>query len=101
QSFKMRLRSTDDVKVLNHPSAWSFSRLLGILAAVAVFGLLLAAWNISLRSQVRGQTATIRTAMEAAEASARAKSEFLANMSHEIRTPMNGIIGMTDLALDT
>jgi signal transduction histidine kinase/ActR/RegA family two-component response regulator len=101
QSFKMRLRSTGDVEVLIRPSAWSFARLLWILAAVAAFGLLLAAWNVSLRRQVRGQTATIRTAMEAAEASARAKSEFLANMSHEIRTPMNGIIGMTELVLDT
>ena len=101
QSFKMRLRSTGDVEVLSRPSAWSFARLLGILAAVAAFGLLLAAWNVSLRRQVRGQTATIRTAMESAEASARAKSEFLANMSHEIRTPMNGIIGMTELVLDT
>jgi signal transduction histidine kinase len=100
-SFKMRLRSTGDVQVLKRPSAWSVARLMGILAAVAAFGLLSAAWNVSLRRQVRGQTATIRTAMEAAEASARAKSEFLANMSHEIRTPMNGIIGMTALALDT
>ena len=100
-SFKMRLRSTGDVQVLRRPSAWSFARLMGILAAVAAFGLLSAVWNVSLRRQVRGQTATIRTAMEAAEASARAKSEFLANMSHEIRTPMNGIIGMTELALDT
>ena len=99
--FKMRLRSTGDVQVLRRPSAWSLARLMGTLAAVAAFGLLSAAWNVSLRRQVRGQTATIRTAMEAAEASARAKSEFLANMSHEIRTPMNGIIGMTELALDT
>ena len=101
QSFKMRLRSTGDVEVLSRPSAWSFARLRWILAAVAAFGLLLAAWNVSLRRQVRGQTATIRAAMEAAEASARAKSDFLANMSHEIRTPMNGIIGMTELVLDT
>jgi signal transduction histidine kinase/CheY-like chemotaxis protein len=100
-SFKMRLRSTGDVQILRRPSAWSFARLMAILAAVATSGLLLAAWNVSLRRQVRGQTATIRTAMEAAEASTRAKSEFLANMSHEIRTPMNGIIGMTELALDT
>ena len=101
RSFKMRLRSTGDVQVLRRPSAWSFARLRGTLAAVAVLGLLSAAWNVLLRRQVRGQTATIRAAMEAAEASARAKSAFLANMSHEIRTPMNGIIGMTALALDT
>ena len=100
-SFKMRLRSSVDVRVLRRPSAWTFARLLAGLAAVATFGLMLAAWNVSLRRQVRGQTATIRTAMESAQTSARAKSEFLANMSHEIRTPMNGIIGMTILALDT
>jgi two-component system sensor histidine kinase/response regulator len=45
--------------------------------------------------------ATLRTAMNAAEAANRTKSEFLANMSHEIRTPMNGVIGMTELVLDT
>ena len=100
-SFKMRLRSTGDVEVIRRASAWSLTKLLGTLAAVAAFGLLSGAWNVSLRRQVRRQTATIRTAMEASEASARAKSEFLANMSHEIRTPMNGIIGMTELALDT
>jgi signal transduction histidine kinase/ActR/RegA family two-component response regulator len=97
----MRLRSAADVQVLRRPSAISFARLMWALAAVAAFALLSAAWNVSLRRQVRGQTATIRIAMEAAEASVRAKSEFLANMSHEIRTPMNGIIGMTALALDT
>jgi signal transduction histidine kinase/ActR/RegA family two-component response regulator len=101
QSFKMRLRSPGDVRILKSPSAWSFTRLIWVLATLAAFALLSAAWNVSLRRTVRGQTATIRTAMEAAEASATAKSEFLANMSHEIRTPMNGIIGMTDLALGT
>jgi len=100
-SFKMRLRSIGDVRVLNRRSPWSIARLMAILTAVAAFGMLSVIWNVSLRRRVRGQTATIRTAMEAAEASARAKGEFLANMSHEIRTPMNGIIGMADLALDT
>jgi PAS domain S-box-containing protein len=45
--------------------------------------------------------ASLRQAMEEAEAGSRAKSEFLANMSHEIRTPMNGIIGMSELVLDS
>ncbi|MBR6029680.1 MAG: response regulator [Clostridia bacterium] len=41
---------------------------------------------------------TLRSAMEAANASSKAKSDFLASMSHDMRTPMNGIIGMTAIA---
>ena len=43
----------------------------------------------------------LKSAMEAAQAAARAKSDFLANMSHEIRTPMNAVIGMTSLLSET
>ncbi len=45
--------------------------------------------------------ATLRQAMEAAEASSLAKSRFVANMSHEIRTPMNGILGMAYVLQDS
>ncbi len=101
-TLRMRLRSADDdIRVVHRAWSWSFARLFWILGVLGTVALLSVAWSLSLRRTVRQQTATIRSAMEAAQSSARAKSEFLANMSHEIRTPMNGIIGMTDLALDT
>lgn len=49
----------------------------------------------------RKRADALRTAKEAAEASAQAKGEFLANMSHEIRTPMNAILGLTELMQKT
>jgi signal transduction histidine kinase/CheY-like chemotaxis protein len=100
-SLRLRLRSAADIRVVRRAWTWPVARLLWSLGVLAVVLLLSVGWSLSLRGTVRRQTATIRTAMEAAQASGRAKSEFLANMSHEIRTPMNGIIGMTDLALGT
>ena len=50
-----------------------------------------------LISAERKRADALRTAKEAAEASAQAKGDFLANMSHEIRTPMNAILGLTEL----
>jgi two-component system sensor histidine kinase/response regulator len=44
--------------------------------------------------------ASLREAMNEAEAANRAKSMFLAHVSHELRTPLNGILGLTELLLD-
>lgn len=50
---------------------------------------------------VKRTEATLREAIDRAEAGDRAKSQFLATMSHEVRTPLNGIVGFTNLLLET
>jgi len=107
-SFRIRLRSPQDVVVLEKPSWWTAAHAVAVLALAGLLTVAISAWVMVLRRRVERQTLTIRQQLEeaarlkqVAEDASRAKSEFLANMSHEIRTPMNGIIGMTDLALET
>lgn len=98
---QIRLRSADDVVLLQSPEQERLGALrLWLLAAL---GAALAAglWVILLRRAVRRQTAEIRRLAVEARQSEAAKSLFLANMSHEMRTPLNGILGMTELALES
>jgi signal transduction histidine kinase len=108
ESFRILLRSPQDVVVIKSPSWWTPAHAIAMLGLAAVLTLVVLAWVFVLRKRVHEQTHTIRQQLQeaaklrtAAEAANRAKSEFLANMSHEIRTPMNGVLGMTDLLLDT
>jgi signal transduction histidine kinase/DNA-binding response OmpR family regulator len=107
RSFRVMLRSTRDVIVLETPSWWTAGHALGVLGLVFAVTLAVLGWVLVLRHRVSRQTDVIRRQLaeagalrDAAEAASQAKSEFLANMSHEIRTPMNGVMGMIELALD-
>lgn len=107
QFFKIRLRSQEDVFVLENPSWWTRGRTLSILGLVALIAFLTSAWVLILRRRVRYQTAELlrkneelAIALKSAQEATQLKSQFLANMSHEVRTPMNAIIGMTSLAMD-
>ncbi len=106
RGFQLLLRDAGDVTVVARPSWWTLGHVGWILGLVAVLAGGAIVWVVSLRRQVRWQTARIQQQLneaaalrEAAEQASRSKSEFLANMSHEIRTPMNGIIGLTTLLL--
>jgi len=107
-SFRILLRSPQDVVVIKSPSWWTPAHAIAMLGAGTMFILAVLTWVFVLRRRVEEQTDTIRQQLQeaaklrsAAEDASRAKSEFLANMSHEIRTPMNGVLGLTDLLLDT
>jgi signal transduction histidine kinase/ActR/RegA family two-component response regulator len=108
ESFRILLRSPQDVVVIKSPSWWSPAHAIATVGVGVVFTAMVLAWSFVLRRRVHEQTYTIRQQLEeaaklraAAEGASHAKSEFLANMSHEIRTPMNGVLGVTDLLLDT
>jgi signal transduction histidine kinase len=107
-SFRILLRSPQDVVVIKSPSWWTETHAISVLGLAAVLTLMVLAWVFILRKRVDEQTHVIRQQLQeaaklrvAAEDANRAKSEFLANMSHEIRTPMNGVLEMTELLLDT
>jgi signal transduction histidine kinase/ActR/RegA family two-component response regulator len=99
--FQIRLRTPDDVAVLEPPGTAQLKQLRFWLLAAAGLALAIGLWVLLLRRAVRRQTAEIRRLMVEARQSEEAKSRFLANMSHEIRTPLNGILGMTELALES
>jgi signal transduction histidine kinase/CheY-like chemotaxis protein len=108
ESFRILLRSPEDVMVIKTPSWWSPAHAIATMGAGVVFTGMVLAWGFVLRRRVQEQTFTIRQQLEEAaklrteaEKANHAKSEFLANMSHEIRTPMNGVLGVTDMLLDT
>jgi signal transduction histidine kinase/CheY-like chemotaxis protein len=106
-SFRILLRTPQDVEVLLSPPWWTATHALLVLALVLAITLAVLGWVGVLRNRVKRQTEVIRGQLketaalkEKAEAASHAKSEFLANMSHEIRTPMNGVMGMIELALE-
>jgi signal transduction histidine kinase len=115
KSFRLVVRSDQDIVVLRQPGWWTLSRLLWVLGLLVTGVLSTLTWVMMLRRRVQAQTTQLRNnnrelsaalgsaeqAKKMAQEANKLKSEFLANMSHEIRTPMNAILGMTALAQDT
>jgi signal transduction histidine kinase len=108
ESIKLRLRSPEDLVLVESPTWWNREHTLFVLGFVALVTIVTSTWVLILRRRVRSQMTELQKknqalakAVDDAKQATRLKSEFLANMSHEIRTPMNAILGMTALAIDS
>ena len=107
-SFRLYLRSADDIVVLSEAPRWTAEHAAILFTILAILTVAAIVWGTQLQRQVQSQTKFIRGRLKEEEAlkliaeeASRAKSSFLANMSHEIRTPMNGMIGMASILLET
>ena len=60
EGFQLRLRTAGDVTVLESPSWWTRSRILGFTGTLALGTLLIIGWVAALRRRVNEQTEQIR-----------------------------------------
>jgi diguanylate cyclase (GGDEF)-like protein len=60
KSFRIRLRSVDDVKILRRPSWWNAAHTLVVLVLASLIAALALAWIVVLRKRVKHQTSLIR-----------------------------------------
>jgi diguanylate cyclase (GGDEF)-like protein len=56
QSFKIRLRSSQDVVLIESPSWWSVGRALSVMSLLAAITLGILVWVVAIRRQVKAQT---------------------------------------------
>lgn len=101
-SFRIHMRSRQDLKVLSRPPWWTLERFL-VLAAmlVAIAGVALA-WVVMLKRQVRRQTALIQQQTVGLLRAEKLASigQLVTGVAHELNNPLAAVIGYSDLLMD-
>ncbi len=90
QAFRVQLRTTDDVQVVEQASWWTARRAYGVTGGLLAALLLGSGWVYALRRRVRRQTALIREQVEAEASLAAQNRDIVENASDLIFTLNKG-----------
>ena len=85
RTWRHRTASGEPLSIHTHARRFTYDNKPAVVVALV---------DVTLKERAE---ASMKAALQQAEAANRAKSEFLANMSHEIRTPLNGVLGVVSV----
>lgn len=99
ESFRLLLRSPEDVTVLRTPSWWNFRRVVWLLGITAGVLLIALAWVVVLGRRVREQMAVIRQKLRSG-AVLEERNRIARELHDTLEQELAGITMQLDLAVD-
>ncbi len=95
RKWEIRFKSTNEFRAFEEKILAPTILLVALIISILIY--IVVATIMNQKREADKASIELSSALDKAEAAARAKSVFIAHMSHEIRTPLNAIIGFSGL----